>query len=350
MTNDGGSTRTVLGPLATISGSTIYAALSDQKAAPPLSVTPGTSPPALVIMHGNTYTVQNSVVQVAGAPISQGAPATMVDNSKVSLDSDRLVIGSSTVMYNVGSGLTSAIAVTMDGETYTIRNSVVQVAGNTVSEGVPATTIDNTLVSLGSDGLVIGSSTIIYNPVSKPASTAAIVINGESLLVEPSAVVVGSITISQNAPAVTISGTVISLGPTDLVVGSGTLDFSSASSQSTGGVAAAIIQALGRSDTTATQAATSASTTDTNGGGGVGVGAGGGASTASTSDFHRREFEKFPVGSVSTPSRRDGKLYFAPRDGLNFARPGEQGIFQECIKGNNKKRVSNVNSKMGRRS
>ena len=194
MTGDSGSSSTVLGPLATISGTTIYPAPSDQGSAPtPFSNTPVVHPTALVTLNGDTYTVSNGAIQLAGV---------------------------------------------------------------TISEGAAAVTVDHTAVSLGSDNLVIGSSTVAYSAVPEPTSSAVITVNGETLRVEPSAVVAGSITISEGAPPVTISGTTISLGSTDLVIGSSTLSYTQAASQTTGGIASAIMSALGRSGTVATATAT----------------------------------------------------------------------------------------------
>ena len=194
VTGDSGSTSTVLGPLATISGSTIYPSPLDQGSASlPFSNAPVVYPTALVTLNGNTYTVSNSAIQIGGVTVSQGAPAV---------------------------------------------------------------TVGHTAVSLGSDHLVIGSSTAAYSAIPEPTSPAVITINGETLGVEPSAVVAGSITISEGAPPVAIGGTAISLGSTDLVIGSSTLAYTQAASQSTGGIAGAIMSALGRSGTVTTATAT----------------------------------------------------------------------------------------------
>ena len=256
VTGDSGSTRTVLGPLATIAGTTIYPSPPDQgSASPPFSNTPVVHPTALVTLNGDTYTVSNSAIQIAGVTVSQGAPAITVDHNPVSLGLNQLVAGSSTVTYSVIPEPT-ALA-TLNGNTYTISNNAVQIAGVTVSQGAPAVTVDHTAVSLGSDHLVIGSSTAAYSAVPELTSPAVITVNGETLRVEPSAVVAGSITISEGAPPVTISGTAISLGSTDLVIGSSTLAYTqAAASQSTDGIAGAIISALGRSGTSTIATAT----------------------------------------------------------------------------------------------
>lgn len=140
----------------------------------------------------------------------------------------------------------STALVTMHGETYTIQNSAMQIAGVTVSEGAPTTTISNTAVFLGPSNFILGSSTIPYS--IPPASI--ITINNEPLDLDSSAVIVaGSITISEGAPAVTVSGTAISLGSAKIVVGASTLEYSQATGTQNGGdVAAAIMSAFGRTD------------------------------------------------------------------------------------------------------
>jgi len=213
-------------------------------------------------MNGETYTIQNSAVQIAGVPVSEGALATTISNTAISLGTNHLIIGSSTLLYSTTSPPPSAVAITMNGETYTIQNSAIQVAGVKVSEGAPATTISNTPISLGPSNLILGSSTI---PYSMPSATA-ITINHEPLNLESSAVIAaGSITISEGAPAVTVSGTAISLGSAGIVVGASTLEYSQAAgTKDSGDVAAAIMSALGRTEAASSGTAASTATGTSN--------------------------------------------------------------------------------------
>jgi len=212
-------------------------------------------------MNSETYTIQHSIVQIAGVTVSEGAPATTISNTPISLGTNHLMIGNNTILYSAASAPPPAVAITMNGETYTIQNSAIQFGGVTVSEGAPATTISNTPISLDPSNFILGSSTILY---SMPSATA-ITINNEPLNLESSAVIVaGSITISEGAPAVTVSGTAISLGSTDIVVGATTLEYSQAAgTQSSGDVAAAIMSALGRTEAASSATATATGTSNT---------------------------------------------------------------------------------------
>ncbi len=261
-TDKAGSTSTMLGALATISGTTIYPTPPGQDNPSPTSQdAPETHPPALVTMNSETYTIQHSIVQIAGVTVSEGAPATTISNTPISLGTNHLMIGNNTILYSAASAPPPAVAITMNGETYTIQNSAIQFGGVTVSEGAPATTISNTPISLDPSNFILGSSTILY---SMPSATA-ITINNEPLNLESSAVIVaGSITISEGAPAVTVSGTAISLGSTDIVVGATTLEYSQAAgTQSSGDVAAAIMSALGRTEAASSATATATGTSNT---------------------------------------------------------------------------------------
>lgn len=258
-TNKAGSISTMLGALATISGTTIYPTALGQKS-PSLTSpdAPKIHPTALVTMNGGTYTIHDSIVQIASATISEGAPATTISNTRISLGTNHLMIGSSTILYSPASTPPSAVAITMNGKTYTIQNSAIQFAGVTVSEGAPGISISNTPISLGPSNFVVGSSTILY----RMPSATAITINNESLNLENSAVIApGGITISEGAPAVTVSGTAISLGSTDIVVGASTLEYSQAAgTRSSGDVAAAIMSALGRTEAASSGTATAIAT------------------------------------------------------------------------------------------
>jgi len=262
-TDKAGSTSTIFGALATISGTTIYPTPPGKNSQSPTSPsTPEIHPTALVTMHGETYTIQNSAVQIAGVTVSEGALATTISNTAISLGTNHLIFGSSTLPYSATSPPSSAVTITMNGEAYTIQNSAIQIAGVTVSEGAPATTISKTPISLGPSNLILGSSTIPYN---MPSATA-ITVNNEPLNLESSAAIAaGSITISEGAPAVTVSGTAISLGSADIVVGASTFEYSQAAGiQSNGDVAAAIMSALGRTEAASSGTATSTATTTSN--------------------------------------------------------------------------------------
>lgn len=218
-TDKAGSISTILGALATIS-----ATLPGQNSPSPTSPdAPQIHPTALITMNGETYTIQNSNIQIAGVTVSEGAPTTTINNTPISLGTNHLMVGSSTVPYGAATTPQSAVAITMNGKTYTIQNGAIQVAGVTVLEGALATTISNTLISLGPSNFILGSSTISYH---MPYATA-ITINNEPLNLESSAVIVaGSITVSEGAPAVTVSGTAISLGSAEIVAGASALEYS----------------------------------------------------------------------------------------------------------------------------
>lgn len=84
----------MLGALATISGTTIYPTPPGQDNPSPTSQdAPEIHPPALVTMNSETYTIQHSIVQIAGVTVSEGAPATTISNTPISLGTNHLMIG-----------------------------------------------------------------------------------------------------------------------------------------------------------------------------------------------------------------------------------------------------------------
>ena len=228
---------------------------------------PVASTPLPVIALDQIITPNAQAITISGTVISLGSSGLVIGTSTVpiSVHTSAPQPVTSTITYNAVAEQTSAVAITMNGKTLTVESNAVVVGGVTVSQGAPATTVSGTGVSLGTADIIIGGSTIRYEPGAPQQSAVAITMDGEVLTVGPSAVVAGSITISEGAPPITIGGTAISLGSADLIVGASTLEYSQRVLQSTEGVGAAIIQALGRSDSTATATAKLTSTANING-------------------------------------------------------------------------------------
>ena len=249
---ESGTTRAIFGPLATISGSTVYPA-SAPNALPSSFKNVGGEASKLgssdtaVTVNGEVLHVKSSAVVINRVTVSKGAPAVTVSGTKVSLGTAQLVVGSSTVAYQPPA---TVPAITFNGKVIPIKASAVVINGATLTEGSPALTVSGTKLSLGTAELVTGSSTIPYQPL--PTQTA-VTLNHEPITLEPSAVVIDGVTLTEGAPALTVSGTEeISLGTGELVVGTDTLSFSNPAASTTEGLGAAIMAAFGAHGTATT--------------------------------------------------------------------------------------------------
>ena len=144
-------------------------------------------------------------------------------------------------------------------------NGGVQIGSHTLRPGAAPITIHGTRVSVGSNGVVVvgKSKTTIH---SEPP--AAIAPTPTPMAVGPTGISIGGHLLTPGGPPITISGTVISLGSSELVMGSSTTTFrkpsgvaagtglaggswgssggaGSPSEQTSAGIGAAILSALG---------------------------------------------------------------------------------------------------------
>ena len=111
----------------------------------------------------------DSYFTIAGTTLSPEAPAITLAGTRISLGSNGLIIGSSTLP------LPSTSMVTIAGHAYPVSkvsNGLV-IGGSTLHNGQPANTISGALVALEGSGLVIGTSTIPYQDIA-PSSALGI--------------------------------------------------------------------------------------------------------------------------------------------------------------------------------
>ncbi|QIW96649.1 hypothetical protein AMS68_002167 [Peltaster fructicola] len=161
-------------------------------------------------------------VVIGSETFTQGQ-VTAIGSTTISVESNAVVVGSSTVILPSHVSQNSAIAI-VDGQTIVLASSSagVVVGSQTLTQG-QATTIGNTVISVGPSVVVVGSSTIPL-PTAASQTTALGTVAGQTIVLASSGagVVIGTQTLSQGQVA-TISGTVISAGSTNIVVGSSTI-------------------------------------------------------------------------------------------------------------------------------
>ena len=170
--------------------------------------------PAVVDINGLSFTAHVRSAYVAGSrPLLPGEPAINIHGTSVSLavSATAVVIAGSTVPLI---GPTTAPAVlAIHGNTYTaISGSSFPVGSQILIPGRPAITVSGTPVSLPLDAtaVVIGDSTV---PIREPTSTPAVLtINGQSFEQLPgSKLLINSQTLIPGGPGIAISGTPFSL-------------------------------------------------------------------------------------------------------------------------------------------
>ncbi|KAI6874881.1 hypothetical protein KC338_g1012 [Hortaea werneckii] len=170
---------------------------------------------------------------------AEAAEATFAGET-VSLDlQGQLAVGSSTYAVYPQEPASTAIAVSVGGQTYcpnavSGKTNAFEVAGNTLAAGGPAQTLDNGHVFSAADGgLLIDSTSSILIP---HGATAAPLTQSEPTLVtiggsrftapgvsgRPSEIVIGSHTLSAGGLAATINGQAVSQASDGVIVADGT--------------------------------------------------------------------------------------------------------------------------------
>ncbi|KAL9075633.1 MAG: hypothetical protein Q9157_003920 [Trypethelium eluteriae] len=238
--NDGSS----LGSLGNSSDAPSPAIFDDSESSP--------SSQAIVIVGSETYTVNAASPSLAlGSTAlhvgSQGA--TLPNGQPISLDSNGIVLGSSTVAYSAASipmGPASSVSqavITIGMQAYTASGGSIAIGSQTLSAGGSAATISGQVISAGLSGIVAGSSTIPYSAAPTPtelssaASQAVATVGTQAYTVSGDSILVGSQTLTAGGPAATVSGQVVSVDSSGIVVGTSTFAYSAVPqpSSSTGG-------------------------------------------------------------------------------------------------------------------
>ncbi|KAI9684960.1 MAG: hypothetical protein M1822_005609 [Bathelium mastoideum] len=230
----GSNTLSVGGPAATISGQAI--SLGPQGVVVDSSTVSYSAAPeggegAVVTVGGNLYSASSGAPLVVGSTtLSAGGPAQTIDGQRISVGSNGLIIGSSTVAYSSSSVFQGAV-IALGGNLYTASSGVPLVIGSkTLSAGGPAITINGQRISIGSQGAVIDSITEPYSAIGSQLQLPEVAITlgsqAYTALESGGKVVLGSVTLTPGDPAQTISGETISAAPSGIVVDGTTQPFS----------------------------------------------------------------------------------------------------------------------------
>lgn len=146
-------------PIAFNSGTLVFGSFSMRIAQPPLSLVPG----QVTNLNGVVIKQLHTGISVSGSTLTPGAPPVMVSGSPESLGPSAPIIGSSSIPIALPSLPWIQGPVTnIDGEVAQPLASWVAVAGTTLRPSGPAIKVPDTLISLGSNDLVIGTSSIHF--------------------------------------------------------------------------------------------------------------------------------------------------------------------------------------------
>ncbi|RMY74396.1 hypothetical protein D0863_03276 [Hortaea werneckii] len=173
---------------------------------------------------------------------AEGAEVTFAGEA-VSLNlQGQLAVGSSTYAVSPQQPGSTAIAVSVDGQTYypnavSGKTNAFEIAGNTLAAGGPAQTLENGHVfSAANGGLLIGSTSSLLIPHGATAAPTAppaqsrptlVTIGGSGFTASgvsgrPSEIVIGSHTLSAGGLAATINGQTVSQASDGVIVADGT--------------------------------------------------------------------------------------------------------------------------------
>ncbi|KAI9743190.1 MAG: hypothetical protein M1835_002935 [Candelina submexicana] len=202
------------------------------------------NPPPVINAGGQPATVIQNGVVIVGTTLSPNAPAITVAGKPVSLGAQGLVVGSSTVSLPT---LTQAPLFSAGGQPLTVLPSGIAIAGTTLVPQAPPITIGGTAISLGTNGLVVGTSTIpLPSSVSLP-SAVTIAGQAYAVTKVADGIVIADTTIRSGQSPVTISGTPVALASSRLIIGFSTIPLQAdvASPSAPGGLGGQIISGLG---------------------------------------------------------------------------------------------------------
>ena len=114
---------------------------------------------------GQTVTIAaNGGVIIAGTTLVPNAPAVNIAGTRISLGPNGLIVGTSTISLPT---VTSSAVISAAGQAGILGpDGYFTIAGTTLSPEAPAITVAGTRISLGSNGLIIGPSTLPLPPTS----------------------------------------------------------------------------------------------------------------------------------------------------------------------------------------
>ena len=162
---------------------------------------------------------------IAGTTLIPGGPAVTVSGISMSLGSNVLVIGTSSIP--LATDDPTQVITTIAGQTITANPTAVEIGSSTLTPGSPGLTLGGTLISLNPAGqLLVGSKTIPLDGAGGGSGRNAFTttVAGQDLTADSTAVRVGSSTLIPGGPGMTLSGTLVSLDPSGrLVIGSKTV-------------------------------------------------------------------------------------------------------------------------------
>lgn len=186
-----------------------------------------TNLPMVFTAAGEAATVLSNGIAIAGTILAPNAPAITVAGMSFSVGTNGLVVGTSTIPIPTPAPLA---VYTAAGQAMSIlANGDIIMSGTTLVPNAPGITIAGTPISLGTNGLVVGTSTVAL-PSSPSTSSVVIGGQTISVSLGTNEVAIAGTTLQLGQTAITISGTPVSLGASGLVIGTSIIPLSSATS------------------------------------------------------------------------------------------------------------------------
>ena len=152
-----------IGQVITASGTPISLGLDGLVIASSTINLPAITAARVLTAAGQAVTIgTNGGVIIAGTTLVPNAPAINIAGTRMSLGPNGLIVGTSTINFPV---ITPSAVISAAGQAGIIGpDGNIIIAGTTLSPEAPAITVGGTRLSLGSNGLIIGSSTIPMPP------------------------------------------------------------------------------------------------------------------------------------------------------------------------------------------
>ena len=205
-------------PAATIGGTrlalnTAGSLIVDSKTIPLASSLPGTFTTEVA---GQAITAHPTAITIAGTTIKPGEPATIVDGTRIILNTaGSLILNSKTI--SLPEPLTTIIA----NQLITANPTALTMGATDIHPGDPAATIGGTRISLNTaSSLILDAKTI---PLASTPPSLTTTIADQTLIANPTALTIAGTTIHPGDPAISVAGTPISLNAAgNLVIASKT--------------------------------------------------------------------------------------------------------------------------------
>ena len=154
-----------IGQGITVSGTPISLGLDGFVIASSTINLPATTAAQVLTAAGQTMTIgANGGVIIAGTTLVPNAPAVNIAGTRISLGPNGLIVGTSTISLPT---VTPSAVISAAGQAGILGpDGYFTIAGTTLSPEAPAITVAGTRISLGSNGLIIGTSTLPLPPTS----------------------------------------------------------------------------------------------------------------------------------------------------------------------------------------